>query len=116
MIKNSSVLMVFMLLICAVACKKVSSHQDLEKITELEKQADASREAAGAGKVEVDTALLGKLGNAYLDFAGKYAEAPETPEFLFRAGELYSNELKNFRKAIEVFERNYKQYPEHETA
>ena len=98
------------------SCQKISSRQDLEKIQALEKKADGNREAASMGAAELDSALLADLGKAYLDWADKYPAAPETPEFLFRAGELYSNELQNFPKAIEVFQRDYQNYPEHKTA
>jgi tetratricopeptide (TPR) repeat protein len=100
----------------AAGCKKVSSRQDLEKIQALEKKADSNREAAGTGAAALDSSLLSELGKAYLDWADRYPSAPETPEFLFRAGELYSNELQDFPKAIEVFKRDYQNYPEHETA
>lgn len=110
----------FLLLLfgCAgiMACQKVSSRQALEKIQGLEKKAEVNREGASMGTEKLDEALLNELGDAYLDWADHYPEAPETPEFLFRAGELYSNELQDFPKAIEVFERDYKGYPAHETA
>ena len=99
-----------------MACQKVSSRQALELIQGLEKKAEVKREAASMGTAQLDQKLLSELGDAYLDWADKYPEAPETPEYLFRAGELYSNELQDFPKAIEVFERDYKGYPEHETA
>lgn len=99
-----------------MACQKVSSRQDLEKIQELEKKAEANREAASMGTAKLDDALLKSLGESYVKWADNYPEAPETPEFLFRAGELYSNELQDFPRAIEVFERDYQGYPAHETA
>jgi TolA-binding protein len=108
-----------MLLLAAttlIACQKISSKQDLEKIEAMEAKADANREAASMGKAQLDLKLLGELGDSYLAWADQYPQAPETPEFLFRAGELYSNELQDFPKAIEVFERDYKGYPDHETA
>lgn len=95
-------------------CKKVSSREDLEKIQTLEKQADKEREKLLSG--EADTALIGELGRAYLAYADNYPQAAETPEFLFRAGELYSNDLGNMDNAIETFKRNYQEYPQHETA
>jgi hypothetical protein len=85
------------------SCQKISSRQDLEKIQALEKKADGNREAASMGAAELDSALLADLGKAYLDWADKYPAAPETPEFLFRAGELYSNELQNFPKRLRFF-------------
>ena len=99
-----------------VSCQKISSRQDLEKIQALEKQANESRESASLGGGTLNEDLLKDLGTAYLLWADNYPDAPETPEFLFRAGELYSNELQDFPKAIEVFERDYKNYPDHETA
>lgn len=97
-------------------CKKVSSRQDLEKIHELEGKVDQNRETVTMGSTTLDTPLVKQLGAAYMDWADKYPDAPETAEFLFRAGELYSNELQDFRKAIDIFKRNYQTYPNHETA
>ena len=113
-----SIQLILLLFGCAsiMACQKVSSRQALEKIQALEKKAQGNREAASMGTVKLDEALLKELGEAYTSWADNYPDAPETPEFLFRAGELYSNELQDFPKAIEVFERDYKGYPEHETA
>lgn len=108
---------VFLIAVASLAsCRKISSRQDLEKIQDLEKKADQNRESASMGAVRLDTALLSQLGQAYLDWADHYPSAPETPEFLFRAGELYSNELQRFDKAIEVFKRDYQDYPQHKTA
>lgn len=106
-----------MLLVTAtmyIGCKKISSRQDLDNIKELETQAEKARERILTG--DVDTTLLGELGRAYLKFADEYPQAPETPEFLFRAGELYSNDLGRMEQSIRVFERNYQSYPDHPTA
>ncbi len=103
-------------ILALVSCQKISSRQDLEKIQALEKKADENRDAASLGGAALDEKLLDELGTAYLDWADRYPDANETPEFLFRAGELYSNELQDFPKAIEVFEKDYKTYPQHETA
>jgi tetratricopeptide (TPR) repeat protein len=98
------------------ACKKVSSRQALDKIHELETQAEAKQRTPNRGMDKSGRDLLAQLGGAYADFAKSYPDAPETPEFLFRAGELYSNELQDFPKAIEMFKQNFERYPEHETA
>ena len=99
-----------------VSCQKISSRQELEKIQAFENKADTNREAASMGRAALDEKLLEDLGKAYMDWADHYPEAPETPEFLFRAGELYSNELQDFELAIKAFELDYQKYPEHETA
>lgn len=109
----------FLLLAAALfwaGCQKVSSRKDLEKIQELEARADSSRAGITSSPEELDKEVLRELGAAYVKFADNYPDAPETPEFLFRAGELYSNELQDYDTAINVFKRNYENYPEHETA
>lgn len=98
------------------SCKKVSSRQDIDKISALELQIDESRGSGGKRGGEEMTQKLLELGESYEKFAQTYPEAPETPEYLFRAGELYSNDLQDYPKAIEMFKKNYLQYPEHETA
>ncbi len=95
-------------------CEKVSSREDLEKIQTLEKKADKERERLLSG--EADTSLIGELGRAYIAYADNYPQATETPEFLFRAGELFSNDLGSMDRAIATFKRNYQEYPDHETA
>ena len=107
----------FWLLAVTVAftgCKKVSSRQDLDKIHALEIKADEGRRMTKKGWDP--NADFIELGKAYGQFANNYPNAPETPEFLFRAGELYSNELQDPQKAIEMFQLNHERYPEHETA
>lgn len=114
--KTSSLILILLLSLTQVACQKVDSHKDLEKIQELEKLADESRDLVSRGQGSLDTVLLAELGRAYMDFAKNYPQATEAPEYLFRAGEVYSNELKDFRKAIDAFDKNYREYPNHETA
>ncbi len=116
MFRFPSIILVAVASLSIVACQKISSRQDLERIQALEKKADENREAASMGGASANLKLLDSLGSSYLTWADNYPDAPETPEFLFRAGELYSNELQNFPVAIQAFERDYKNYPEHETA
>lgn len=114
--KNYVICLVLLIVLASATtgCKKVSSRQDLENIQALEKKAEQERANLILG--EADTSLLGELGRAYISFADNYPEAPETPEFLFRAGELYSNDLGNMKRAVSIFKRNYQSYPDHETA
>lgn len=114
--RTSPFVLILMIGLMQVACQKVSSHEDQEKIRELEKLADESREKSTTGQAALDTVLLAELGEAYTAYAKNYPQATESPEYLFRAGEVYSNELKDIRKAIDAFERNYRNYPNHETA
>jgi tetratricopeptide (TPR) repeat protein len=114
--KTSSFILILLLGLTQVACQKVDSHKDLEKIQELEKLADESRDQVSRGQGSLDTTLLAELGQAYMNYAKSYPQATEAPEYLFRAGEVYSNELKDFYKAIDAFDKNYREYPNHETA
>jgi tetratricopeptide (TPR) repeat protein len=115
-IRVSNWVMGLFAVLAIVACQKVSSRQDLENIQTLESKADTNRQAASMGRANLDLGLLNQLGDAYVKWAENYPDASETPEFLFRAGELYSNELRDFPKAIEMFEKDYTRYPQHKTA
>jgi tetratricopeptide (TPR) repeat protein len=116
MFRFHSLILVTLASLAWVSCQKISSRQDLESIQSMEKKADENREAASLGAAALDLKLLDSLGSGYVAWADHYPDAPETPEFLFRAGELYSNELQDFPRAIAVFERDYKNYPAHATA
>ena len=111
-----SLLFIFSLASSFIGCSKIDSHKDQEKILELEKLADETRNQLHSGNGKLDENVLKELGAAYIKFADDYPKAADSPEYLFRAGEVYSNELKDVPKAIKAFEKNYKQYPNHETA
>jgi len=98
------------------ACDKVGSRKDMDEIEKMEQLADQNREDVINHRSNPDIDLLNRLGEAYIDFADQYKEAPEAPEMLFRAGELYSNELQDMEMALKIFKRNYSEYPGHETA
>lgn len=104
------------ILFWGAGCNKVSSRKELKKIRELEEQASQNREAALTSREKLDLELLESLAGTYVAFVDSYPEAPETPDFLFRAGELYSNELNNIPLAISLFERIYDEFPRHKTA
>lgn len=103
-------------LLSATACKKVSSQEDLQKIRAMEEQLKSNRKENTGQAMRPDNQLLKDLAESYVKFSESYPEAPETPEFMFRAGELYSNELADMPKALSLFEKIYTQYPDHETA
>ena len=110
------VLPFLLILVCGVcSCKKISSKKDLELISTLELEVDSIRHL-GAKDMAKGKERLMALGEAYQAFADLYPEAPETPGFLFKAGELYSNDLQDYPKAIELFKRDFEKYPSHETA
>lgn len=108
--------LLFSILCLLYSCDKVGSRKDMDEIEKMEQLADQNREDVINHRSEPDVVLLNQLGEAYIDFADKYKDAPEAPEMLFRAGELYSNELQNMEMALKIFRRNYSEYPEHETA
>ncbi|MCB9231906.1 MAG: tetratricopeptide repeat protein [Bacteroidia bacterium] len=100
------------LILLASSCKKISSHDEIRKIEEMEANVNEARLSPGPRDLEPFRALA----EAYVTFVDKYPEAPESPDYLFKAGELYSQELGQLDRSIELFSRNYEQYPNHETA
>jgi outer membrane protein assembly factor BamD (BamD/ComL family) len=63
----------------------------------------------------IDKAKATNLINAYISFADEFVDAKETPEFLFKAGDMSMN-LNMPQKAIQVFDRILKDYPDFEKA
>lgn len=97
-------------------CEKVSSSKDLDEIHKTEELAEENRRQSEIGKAELDTELLTQLADDYISFADKYPQSPETPELIFRAGEIHANQLGKTGKAIQLYERIYEKYPDHENA
>lgn len=100
------------LFLFAFGCNKISSKEEVKKIQELEGKVNEARLTPGPKNSEP----FKKLAESYVNFVDKYPQAPESPDYLFKAGELYSQELGQLDRAIELFSRNYEQYPNHETA
>jgi outer membrane protein assembly factor BamD (BamD/ComL family) len=63
----------------------------------------------------IDQPKAVNLINEYITFADEFAEDKETPEFLFKAGDMSMN-LNMPQKAIQVFDRILKDYPDFEKA
>ena len=98
------------------SCRKVTSAEDLKKIAEMEGRVNDIRNHPPANSADIDLFPFKELAIAYIDFADKFPDAPECPDLLFKAGELYSQELNNLPRAIELFTRDYTEFPQHETA
>ncbi len=95
-------------LIYATSCsspqgKKTSAIMDMEKAIFSEEN------------IMFDRAKANELINTYISFADEFPDAKETPEFLFKAGDMSMN-LKMPQKAIQVFDRVLKNYPDYEKA
>ncbi len=95
-------------LIYATSCsspqgKKMSAIMDMEKAIFSEEN------------IMFDRAKANELINTYISFADEFPDAKETPEFLFKAGDMSMN-LKMPQKAIQVFDRVLKNYPDYEKA
>lgn len=63
----------------------------------------------------IDRDKATELISQYIAFADEFPDNPETPSFLFRAGDMSMN-LMMPRKAIQVFDRILDNYPEYEKA
>lgn len=83
----------------------------MDTIRDLEAKAGEYRQERENG-VKIDgTELMESLEKAYMDFAEAYPEAPETPEFIFRAAELNGNDLGRIGRSIQLYERIARDYP-----
>lgn len=96
------------ILIYAAACsspegKKKSAIEEMEKTL------------FSGENITLDRAKANELIKAYISFADEFPDADETPEFLFKAGDMSMN-LKMPQKAIQVFDRVLKNYPDYEKA
>lgn len=63
----------------------------------------------------IDKEKASTLVSAYLSFADEFPGDDDTPEFLFKAGDMSMN-LNMPQKAIKVFDRILKDYPDFEKA
>ena len=63
----------------------------------------------------VDREKADELINAYISFADEFPDDKETPEFLFKSGDMSMN-LNMPQKAIQVFDRILKDYPDFKKA
>jgi len=61
----------------------------------------------------VDRTMAGELIDKYVEYADAYPKDAETPEILFKAGDLSMN-MNMPRKAIQLFDRIMNNYPEFE--
>lgn len=61
----------------------------------------------------VDRTLARELIDKYIAFADQYPDDPETPQTLFKAGDLSMN-MNMPRQAIQIFDRIINNYPEFE--
>jgi tetratricopeptide (TPR) repeat protein len=68
-----------------------------------------------ASREEITNAME-RLAEAYIAFADQNPDAPESPERLYKAAELYQVNLLDVNKAIEVYDRIITNYPEHRRA
>mgnify|MGYP002078752181 CR=1 FL=1 len=62
------------------------------------------------------TAAMQDLAAAYLAFADQHPDAPETPERLYKAAELFQVNLLDVNQALEIYDRIFARYPDHKRA
>lgn len=87
------------------ACKSERDKME-ENIANLEKNLIADSSA-----IAFSTKAQTELATAFLTYADKFPEDKKAQEYVYKAGSLYIG-MKNGPKAIEVFQRYIKSYPE----
>lgn len=103
-------------LICLSSCGRSGMEKDMERIEILETRLRMSDLGTPVAEDPELFQAARELGERYTAFADQYPAATQTPEYLYRAGELYYHDLKDLPTAIQLLERNYQSYPSHETA
>lgn len=86
--------------------KDVPKEDRIARIRELE-------EELRSGGDQPDKKLARKLMGAYIDFGNFQREEPETPEFLFRGGDL-ARYIGRPKTAIELYTSVFNSFPEYE--
>ena len=99
-----------------VSCNRVTSADDLKRIMEMEKRVNEARLHPPQFAEDINLFPFQELAINYQDFVDKYPEAKECPDLLFKAGEIYSQELGEIPRAIELFTRCYQQFPDQKAA
>ena len=105
---------IFIALISAVlwSCGSSSSEESIESLEAKLKEVTSGN---GINHDEVRE-VMGKLASAYEKAALDNPEAPETPENLYTAAELFETNMMNVGKAMEIFDKIINDYPQHERA
>ncbi|MCB0806688.1 MAG: tetratricopeptide repeat protein [Bacteroidales bacterium] len=96
--------MVLFVLILACSSEKENMLADIKQ-TEDSLFADETK--------MIDRKLAGELVDKYVAYADAYPEDPQTPQILFKAGDLSMN-MNMSRKAIQIFDRVMNNYPDYE--
>lgn len=98
----------FLVIFGAISCSSPQK-QRKEKITDLEKELFSEEDKV------LDKEKAQTLVTAYIAYADEFAGDSESPLYLFKAGDMVMN-LKLPQKAISIFDRILRDYPEFEKA
>lgn len=101
-----------MLAILVLGCGGASPSASIEQ---LETRLRELTQSPGIDPEEVK-ATMRELAAAYSAQAEARPEAPEAPEYLYKAAELYETNMLDPRAALAVFDQLIATYPEHERA
>lgn len=108
---------IFLLFFGISACNKVSSREDIDSIEKLAAEINEAEKAENFKVWSPDFLKKVKsLRDSYVSFADKYPDAPESPEYLYRAALLCQNELEELKPAVDLYYRIISKYPDHSSA
>lgn len=78
------------------------------------------KEVTSASGSEIDhneiREVMGRLAAAYEKFATEHPEDPATPEYLYKAAELYETNMMNISQSMQIFDNIIQKYPDHDRA
>jgi TolA-binding protein len=101
------VFMLFVMAIFIIQC----SPDPKAKIKDLEKKMSADDFKLDDNGKQTATELI----NAYLDYAEKHKDSPESPDYLYKAADLSLNTNQS-RQALDLYNRIIYQYPDYKKA
>lgn len=109
--KLSGILFAIMLF-SIVACENNTSSK-VEKELTLQEQIDVLEEEMFSGEsAKMDKRKALDMVNLYVQFADKYPEEPNSPDYLFKAADISMN-LNRPTKTIQIYDKIMSRYPDY---
>ncbi len=110
-----TLLMAYLAVACMYGCGESNPHAAVAAAESRYSQLSDPKSAEKASQKDM-TAATQDLADAYVAFADAQPDAPETPDRLYKAGELYQINLLDINKSIEMYDRILVDYPDHRRA
>jgi len=101
-------LLILMTLLVVLSSCNTEKKKSMSAIVEMEKKTITK-------ELEINDTIANKLLIQYLEFAERYPDAKETPEYIFKAAEI-TNGRRRYVEAITLFEKVFTKYPKYKRA